>query len=102
MKLTLLLAIAELFRFSFQAAQNIHTVDCEDLPTLNEVQNIVEKNRQTIAEIEKLNGWLTLDSERCPGKADVTIYYSSITQRAQIREMLGKTFFGVPYQMRNV
>lgn len=102
MKVTLLLTMLELFRFSFQTAQDIHTEECEDLPTLNEVQNRVEANHQAITKIEELNGWLTVDSERCPGKADVIIYYSSITQRAQIRKMLGKTFFGVPYQMRNV
>ena len=80
-------------------------VSCDKLPNAKEVERILAEHTDTVEEIKNINPdhvWLEIDSERCPGKADIMIYYATIKNRASIKKLIGDTFFGIPYRMFNV
>lgn len=77
-------------------------MDCEKLPTAADVENIVARHRDTLNQIEQNSISVWIDTDRCPGRADIVIDYGTIDQRNAIRSLIGDTFFGVPYRMFNV
>ncbi|MDN5366524.1 MAG: hypothetical protein HPY90_14175 [Syntrophothermus sp.] len=78
----------------------LHGVSCEKLPTLSEVEQIVKEHQDLIREIENVNpGFIRvyIDSP-CPGKGEIVIEYASHQDRLRIEELIGETFFGVPWK----
>ena len=82
----------------------VHCVSCKKLPTLSEVEQIVEEHRDLIEEIEKVNpGFIFVSiSSPCPGKGAIVIKYASHQDRVRIEELIGETFFGVPWEGINI
>ena len=81
-----------------------HGVRCEDLPLLSEVERIIEEHRDLIEEIKKVNpGFIFVSiSSPCPGKGASVIKYASHQDRVRIEELIGETFFGVPWEGINI
>lgn len=82
-----------------------HYLPCRQLPTLSEVENVMAAHQEVVKQIEQINPGLVgidIDSTKCPGKADVVIWYGSHQDRLTIESMIdGATFFGVPYRLNN-
>jgi len=73
---------------------------CEELPPLSEVERIVEENKEVIRQVESIDpGFISvyIDSS-CPGKGSLVIEYPSHADRLRIEELIGDTFFGVPWK----
>jgi hypothetical protein len=73
---------------------------CEELPPLSEVERIVEENKEVIRQVESIDpGFISvyIDSS-CPGKGSLVIEYPSHADRLRIDELIGDTFFGVPWK----
>lgn len=91
---------------SIDLSPNISNTPCDELPSFQHAQNVMEENKETISYIEKLSPtnstWLEIDSSRCQGKGEIIISYGNEQQRREIINVIGDTFFGVPYLMRNV
>ena len=78
-----------------------HYLSCEELPTLSEVEQVVEEHQSLIREIENVNpGFIFVSiSSPCPGKGEIVIEYPSHQDRLRIEELIGEeTFFGIPYR----
>ena len=74
-------------------------LSCVELPALSEVKSVMEQHNLVIQEIKNIdpeNIEITIDTS-CPGKGSLVINYPSHNDRTQIEELLGDTFFGIPY-----
>ena len=83
-----------------------HRVPCDQWPTPDEVQRVIDRHQEVFRQIESINpGFTVLDINTlsCPGRAAIEILYATAKDREAIKLILGdgKYFFGVPYQMRN-
>lgn len=79
------------------------TASCAELPTLEAVQGLFEEHRDTVAAVEGIHpGFVFVRvadmAPVCPGKGYLYIEYASHQDRVRIEELLGPTFFGVPYK----
>lgn len=104
--LSVAIIVIGLFAFEFIVQPDNTKVACNKLPSAEEVQKVLTEHEDVIKKLEKMSDtnsiWFDIDTERCPGKADVLIYYGTESQRKQIKEKIGEKFFGVPYRMFNV
>lgn len=78
---------------------------CEELPLREEVERVIAEHKDICEQIENINpGYvlISIDAERCPGKADIIIYYGTKSDRKAIKNLIGDDFFGIPYRMFNV
>lgn len=83
------------------------TASCKELPTLEALQRLVEEHRATVQAVEDIHpGWIFVRvsdaGAACPGKGYLSIDYPSHQDRVRIEELLGPTFFGVPYKGTNI
>jgi len=78
-------------------------VSCDKLPNVDYVNKVLNEHNDTINEVTDL-GIISvgIDTERCLGRADIILYYTTISQRDKIKIILDKDFFGIPYRMFNV
>ncbi len=78
----------------------VYYLRCEELPRVSEVEQIVEEQQEVIQEIENINpGFINVYIDfSCPGRGSLVIEYPSHEDRLRIEEILGDTFFGVPYK----
>lgn len=72
---------------------------CEQLPAADHVQRVLDEHRAVWRQVQEHSDWVEVDIRRCPGKADLAIYYPTNRDRARIRQLIGDTFFGIPYRM---
>ena len=72
---------------------------CERLPTLEYVQRVLDEHRAEWRQVQEHSDWVEVDTERCPGKADLVIYYPTNRDKVWIRQRISDTFFGIPYRM---
>lgn len=83
-----------------------HGVGCEGLPSLSEVERIVQEHQEVIEEIRNINpGFIRVEiasPARCPEKGEIYIEYASHKDRVRIEELIGETFFGVPWRGVNI
>ena len=83
-----------------------HFLPCEELPTAEEVNRILAEHQDVVEAIEDVNPgfiFVEVDAWTCPGRADIIISYATHQNRLAIEEIIGgKTFFGVPYRLRNI
>lgn len=82
-----------------------HGLPCTELPSIQEVEQIVASHQDVIQKLEAVNPgqvFVDVDSETCPDHADIIISYASHQDREAIEELIGAdTFFGIPYRLRN-
>ncbi len=76
---------------------------CAELPERAEVERLVAEHRDTVAALEAIHpGWIQVRiadmGAACPGKSYLYIEYPSHQDRVRIEELLGNTFFSVPYK----
>lgn len=79
---------------------------CEELPSADVINHTLAQHASTRAQIERLNPnaivFVVEENQRCPGKANLVIYYATEAEEQHIRQLLGESFFGIPYELRNV
>ena len=81
-----------------------HYLPCEQLPSLAEVERVLEEHQDVIRQIEAVNpGLVGVDVMTCgAGNADLTFWYASHRDRVAIEQIIGDdTFFGMPYNLNN-
>ena len=83
-----------------------HRVPCDELPTPDEVQRILDDNALFVERIEAINpGFISVEMNTftCVDSADIRILYATTRDRERIRALLGQAeiFFGVPFNMQN-
>ena len=90
-------------RLNWKVAERL---PCDELPTVAEVERVLKENALTVKKIEDRERGVLLtiinDASRCPGKAHLLITFDTVVRRQGIKELLGESFFGVPYDMQNV
>ena len=81
-------------------------INCEALPGQDDIEAIMETHQNIIKQIEDINpGHIRVymdSSDTCPEKYLLVIEYPSHANREQIEALIGDTFFGVPWEGRNV
>jgi hypothetical protein len=84
--------------------QDSERVSCDQLPNMGQAEQIYNEHLDIVAQIENINPGNVFVSlvERCPGKGEVEIQYDTISTRKQIKNLIGDTFFGIPYVMFNI
>lgn len=79
---------------------------CNELPSAEAIERTLEQHASTRAQIEQLNPnaivFVIEENKRCPEKATLVIYHATAAEEKQIRQLLGESFFGIPYELRNV
>ncbi len=81
-----------------------HNFLCGQLPTLDVVESTMKAHKDKLDMIVAVGESVivSVDDQSCPGKADVTFFYSSHAEREAIQAIIGdELFFGVPYNLRN-
>lgn len=82
-----------------------HYLQCDKLPAIADVTNVVEEHKNIIEQIEQIHpgqSGVEVDSLSCPGKADIVIWYASHEDRIKIEQLIGnETFFGIPLRLQN-
>lgn len=84
--------------------QDSQRVPCDQLPNMSQAEQIYNEHLDIVEQIENINPGHVFVSlvERCPGKGEVEISYDTISTRNQIKDLIGDTFFGIPYVMINI
>ena len=84
--------------------QDSKRVPCDQLPNMSQAEQIYNDHLDTVEQIENISPGKVFMSlvERCPGKGEVEIHYDTISTRNQIKDLIGDTFFGIPYVMFNI
>ena len=84
--------------------QDSKRVPCDQLPSMSQAEQIYNEHLDTVEQIENISPSKVFVSlvERCPGKGEVEIHYDTISTRRQIKDLIGDTFFGIPYVMFNI
>lgn len=79
---------------------------CDELPSVEAIKHALEQHASTRAQVEQLNPnaivFAIEESRHCPGRATLVIYHATTSEGKQIRQLLGDTFFEIPYKLRNV
>ena len=81
-----------------------HYLACEQLPSISEVEKVLEEHHDMVDQIEAVNpGFVGVEVHPCGnGNADITFWYDSHQDRIMIEQIIGNdTFFGVPYNLHN-
>jgi hypothetical protein len=88
----------------FIIGQDTKRVPCDQLPNMSQAEQIYNEHLDTVEQIENINPGNVFVSlvERCPGKGEVEIQYDTMSTRKQIKDLIGDTFFGIPYVMFNI
>lgn len=81
-----------------------HYLPCEQLPSVSEVENILDEYHDVVQQIEAVNpGFVGIEVNTCgTGNAEITFWYGSHQDRLVIEQIIGgDTFIGVPYNLQN-
>ena len=94
--------------FLFEHFMDLNQVPCDNLPSLEEAQRVLSEHEDTQRQLQsRLGVWVNADIEDdCAmyhgvERGIISIYYSNLYQKQEIRSILGDTFFGTPYQLFN-
>jgi hypothetical protein len=78
---------------------------CSSLPTIDRSESVWAQHADARSTLERMQPErsvkLELDINRCPGRAEVLVYYGSERQRKKIQKSIGATYFGIPYRLIN-
>lgn len=79
---------------------------CDRYPNIDEVEQVLAAHPQAVKQIEAVNPGFTeilvRDVNGCPGKASLEILYATRPDQQKIQQLLGKTFWGIPYRSVNI
>jgi len=84
---------------------------CDKIPSHEEVQKIIDKNKADIDSFQKIHGesidlrvevGKDYNREICPGKSAVKFLVYSSDQRKIIEKKYGENFYGIPYEIINM
>ncbi len=82
---------------------------CEDLPEIAKAEQTIATHQDVIEEIEAVHPEFirayissTVNHTDCPGKGYLVIEYASHADDIQIEEIIGETFFGIPWMGLNL
>ncbi len=79
--------------------------DCSQIPTIAEAKKILNEHESTVNQIKKVNfGFIDIRvqaSESCVGKGIILISHPSEKDCDSLKQVLGNTFYGVPYKLIN-
>ena len=82
-----------------------HYLSCDQLPSEDEVRQMMEIHQDVIEKIERINPGLVgteIDTSVCSGKADILFWYGTHQDRLLIESIIGDdTFYGIPYRLEN-
>jgi hypothetical protein len=82
-----------------------HYLSCNQLPSEDEVRQVVEEHQDVIKRIEQINPGFVgveIDDAICPEKADILFWYGTHKDRLLIEDIIaGETFYGIPYRLEN-
>jgi hypothetical protein len=84
---------------------HVNNLSCQKSPNLSEAEQILEEHQEVIQQIENIHPgfiWVYIDSSSCSGKGILVIEYASHEDRLLIEEIVGETFFGVPWKGINI
>ena len=84
---------------------HVNNLSCQELPNLAETEQIVEEHQEVIQQIKNIRPnfiRVYIDSSSCSGKGILVIEYASHEDRLLIEEIVGETFFGVPWKGINM
>lgn len=76
---------------------------CDQLFTMDKIEKNIKEHAEMVEKIQEYHGYLTIgpQNKQCPGKSTLIIFYDTVDHRQKIKELIGDTFFGVPYLMFN-
>lgn len=79
---------------------------CDELPSVEAIRHALEQHASIRAQVEQLNPnaivFVIEENKRCPDRATLVIYHVTTDEGMRIRKLLGESFFGIPYELRNV
>ena len=82
-------------------------ISCDDLPAIERVNSALEelKMKGVLDEYlyfqNSVHSEIGIDTERCPGKADIRIDYETSFDRARIKNLIKNIFTNIPHRMMN-
>ena len=85
--------------------------DCPGFPTVEEVESVLEEQKDLVEELREEGLIWSADMSECPQGAFVTFLHGGEWQKARVLEILDKAgaraeglnrFFGVPFRFLNV
>ena len=78
---------------------------CSQMPTIAEAEKILNDHQSKVAQIEKVNpGFVYVyvqESKNCLGKGIILVSHSSEKDCELLKQVLGNSFYGVPYKIIN-
>lgn len=78
---------------------------CSQMPTIAEAEKILNEHKSKVDQIKKVNpGFVDVyvqASENCVGKGIVLVSHPSEKDYDSLKQVLGNTFYGVPYKVIN-
>lgn len=82
------------------------TYRCSKLPDVASVEKTLSDQGQVVDQIKNIHpGFIEIGVyklEDCSGKARIKILYATEQDRQEIEQIIGDTFFGIPYEMQNI
>lgn len=78
-------------------------LSCAELPSLSSVEQVMAQHQDVIQQIVDIRPDFIIAriDPSCPGKGILVIEYASHADRIQIEELIGDTFFGIPWKGMN-
>ena len=89
---------------SYPTLSDLELPSCDRLPPIDVVQQTIQLHVDATRAVEDRSRGIWIEAasaESCSGKGYIHIYYDTLETRRRIKDMLGNTFFGVPYIMQN-
>jgi len=78
---------------------------CSQIPTIAEAKKILNEHKSKVDQIKKVNpGFVDVyiqASEHCVGKGIILVSHPSEKDCDSLKQVLGNTFYGVPYKVIN-
>lgn len=78
---------------------------CSQMPTVAEAEKILNEHKSKVDQIKKVNlGFIDVyvqASESCVGKGIILVSHPSEKDCDSLKQVLGNTFYGVPYKLIN-
>lgn len=91
--------------YDFLVDNKNHYLPCEQLPSVSDVNLVIQERQDKIKQIEQIAPGLVgieVDDWSCPGKADIIFWYNSHENRLKIEKIISdSTFYNIPYRLQN-
>ena len=80
-------------------------ISCSKFPEIALAEKVLQEHQQFIQKLQTDNSGFPFANARelhhCPGKAVISVEYAGEQDCPAIRQMIGETFFGIPYILVN-